>query len=269
MEFLHELDGILSDMTPVMLDEMNAVRLMNRTDSKFLLNRTQLMAMAPQWKSNFLVQEIEGKRISAYKTLYFDTPDAITYTVHHNRQLHRQKIRQRIYLDTNDAFCEIKNKVNTGRTKKKRIHIPLSSWGDLYELPEMADFIREKVWITDQHLYPRLQNQFHRVTLVNQAKTERITIDTGISFVNMRDETKATVNGLVIVEVKQDGSKPSDFKQILRENRVQQKGLSKYCLGMLLTDSEIKYNRFKAKVRYVENLIGQDLPIRSMNSVFE
>lgn len=269
MEFLHELDGILSDMTPVMLDEMNAVRLMNRTDSKFLLNRTQLMAMAPQWKSNFLVQEIEGKRISAYKTLYFDTPDAITYTVHHNRQLHRQKIRQRIYLDTNDAFCEIKNKVNTGRTKKKRIHIPLSSWGDLYELPEMADFIREKVWITDQHLYPRLQNQFHRVTLVNQAKTERITIDTGISFVNMRDETKATVNGLVIVEVKQDGGKLSDFKKILRETRVRQRGLSKYCLGMMLTDKQIKYNRFKTKIRYVEKLIGQDLPIRSMNSVFE
>lgn len=256
-----ELMSILSAMDPISLQEMNSVKLMNRTDTKYLLNRQKLMSLAPYWQPLFFVQDINGVRVSNYTTLYFDTPDALTYTIHHNKKMRRQKIRQRQYLDTGTLFCEIKNKVNTGRTKKKRIEIPQSAWGNLYELPEMADFVREKFWLTDQPLTPRLQNHFQRITLVNKARTERITIDSNISFHNVLRDKDADVSELVIVEVKQDGSQPSDFKRLLREARIPQKGLSKYCLGMLLTDKNIKYNRFKDKIRYVSTLVGRDLDI--------
>ena len=257
------LDDILAHITPISLEEMNAVKLMNRTDTKYLLNHRILGELARCWEPFFFVQEIAGSRVANYKTLYFDTPDALTYTIHHNQHLHRQKIRQRRYVDTGTVFCEVKNKVNTGRTKKKRIEIPESEWGRLYDLPEMASFLKEKVWLTEERLSPRLQNQFQRITLVNKAKTERITIDSGIRFHNMLNDRETDVSELVIVEVKQDGSQPSDFKRLLREARVPQKGLSKYCLGMLLTDDHIKYNRFKDKVRYVSKLTGQPLSIAS------
>ena len=55
-----------------------------------------LLLMASLWNKHFYVQEVEGQRIARYRSLYFDTPDAVTYTMHHNRQLHRQKIRQRV-----------------------------------------------------------------------------------------------------------------------------------------------------------------------------
>ncbi len=74
----------------------------------------------------------------------------------------------------------------------------------------------------------------------------------------------ADVSDLVIVEVKQDGSLPSRFKDLLRAARVQQKGLSKYCLGMLLTDNNLKYNRFKSKIRYVNKLTNQNYTIKSL-----
>jgi len=259
------LNEALSALAPISLEEMNSVKLMNRTDTKYLLNRQELCGIADLWKPLFYVQEISGNRIAQYRTLYFDTPDALTYTIHHNRHLHRQKIRQREYVDTGTFFCEVKNKINTGRTKKKRIEIPAAEWGSLYNLPAMKEFLKEKVWVTQESLSPRLQNQFQRITLVNKAKTERITIDSGIHFRNMLNDREEDVSDLVIVEVKQDGNHSSDFKRILLDARIQPKRLSKYCLGMVLTDDNIKYNRYKEKIRYVSKLIHRPLTIPAMN----
>ena len=260
---MEELENILQSMSSISLEEMSAVKLMNRVDSKFPMNRETLLRMSSRWGAHFYVQEHEGQRIAHYRSLYFDTPDAITYTMHHNRRLRRQKIRQRIYVDSNLAFLEIKNKKNTGRTKKKRIPIPVEQWGDIYSTPESTDFIREKVWVTDQPLTPRLENAFQRITLVNKAKTERITIDFGIRFHNWLSGCDADVSDLVIVEVKQDGTLPSKFKDFLRDARVKKKGLSKYCLGMLLTEEHLKYNRFKDKIRYVNKLTDKNYKIKS------
>lgn len=258
------LSDILRRMDAISLEEMSGVKLMNRVDSKFPTNMETLLRMAPRWNDCFFVQETDNKRVANYRTLYFDTPDALTYTMHHNRRLRRQKVRQRLYVDSGIAFCEIKNKKNTGRTKKKRIPIPLDAWGNLYNQAEMADFVREKVWVTDQPLSPRLENTFRRVTLVNKDKTERITIDFGITFHNHLSGCNADVSDLVIIEVKQDGSLPSKFKDLLRDARVKQTGLSKYCLGMLLTDEHLKYNRFKDKIRYVNKLTNKEYTIKSL-----
>ena len=211
------LPEILQQMVPISLEKMSTVKLMNRVDSKFPTNRETLLRMAPLWGEHFFVQENEGQRIANYRTLYFDTPDALTYTMHHNRRLRRQKVRQRIYVESNLAFCEVKNKKNTGRTKKKRIPIPMEQWGTLYATPETTDFIREKVWVTDQPMAPRLENAFQRITLVNKAKTERVTIDFGITFHNHLSDCDADVSDLVIIEVKQDGMLRSRFKDILRD----------------------------------------------------
>ena len=236
------LESILRQMEPVSLEAMGAVKLMNRVDSKFPTNMETLLRMAPLWREHFYVQENEGLRIARYRSLYFDTPDAVTYTMHHNRRLRRQKVRQRIYVESNLAFLEM----------------------NLYATPETTDFIREIVWVTDQPMAPRLENAFQRITLVNKAKTERVTIDFGITFHNHLSDCDADVSDLVIIEVKQDGMLRSRFKDILRDAHVQQKGLSKYCLGMLLTDEHLKYNRFKQKIRYVNKLTGKNYIIKSL-----
>lgn len=259
MEYLQQ---ILSSMSSISLEEMNTVKLMNRTDTKYLLNKSSLYQIARRWSEGFFVQEVEGNRIANYKTLYFDTDDSLMYTVHHNRKLNRQKVRQRVYLDNHLFFCEVKTKNNHGRTKKKRIAITEKEWGSLEHSEELA-FLKERLWITDKPLHPCLQNQFQRITLVNKAKTERITVDSQITFHNMRNGCLSDISDLVIVEVKQDGNKPSAFKQLLYDAGVHEKRISKYCLGMLLTDDTIKYNRFKDKIRYIGRLIGQELTIKA------
>ena len=47
------LEHILQSMTPIPLEEMSAVKLMNRLDSKFPTNRETLLRMAPLWNTHF------------------------------------------------------------------------------------------------------------------------------------------------------------------------------------------------------------------------
>ena len=100
----------------------------------------------------------------------------------------------------------------------------------------------------------RLRNSFFRITLVNREKSERLTIDFDINFENCVTGNKNTISKLCIVEVKQDGNAHSHFKDYLMSLRIKRRSVSKYCLGMVLTDPSIKYNRFKEKVRYIEKL---------------
>ena len=263
---MNDLPAFLQQLPPITLEEMSAVKLMNRTDTKYLLNQDVLYRLARHWQGHFYVQVVDNKLISDYKTLYFDTPNALMFTIHHNKKLHRQKVRQRYYVNSDITFCEIKTKHNTGKTKKKRILIPNDCWGDLYHNQEMADFIRNKVWVTEETLIPRIQNTFQRITLVDTAKTERVTIDFNIHFHNLVTLCDADVSNLVIVEVKQDGLAHSFFSQLLRNEHVLSKSISKYCLGMLLTQPNIKYNRFKSKIRYISKLINKNLTIKAIKN---
>ena len=43
MEFYDNLGKVLSEMPGISLDEMSGVRLMNRTDTKFLANKSLLL----------------------------------------------------------------------------------------------------------------------------------------------------------------------------------------------------------------------------------
>ena len=139
----------------------------------------------------------------------------------------------------------------------------MEGFGSLYDTEQKRAFLAEKVWVTREELQPRLQNAFQRITLVNRQKSERITIDSGISFHNLLTGCDASADGLVIIEVKQNGNIPSDFKRLLLDARIQSHGLSKYCLGMLLTDNHVKYNRFKPKIRMVSKLVGRELAVAS------
>jgi len=171
--------------------------------------------------------------------------------VHHNKKLNRQKIRMREYVDSEQYFLEIKNKSNKGRTKKIRIRVPDDGVADQQDAVEFVD---SKSNYQMTQLSPRLQNQFYRITLVNKAKTERLTIDMEIKFHNFKTEDEDCIRKLCIIEVKQDGNMHSPFKDYLEDLRIKQKSVSKYCLGMVLTDKNLKRNRFKDKVFYISKL---------------
>ena len=245
---------ILAEFSPITLEEMSAVKLMNRIDTKYLACRSRLPEILSHLTEDYFVQENVGKRISHYNTLYYDTPDAKMYVAHHDRKLTRQKLRARIYCDTGTAFCEIKNKNNKKRTKKKRIPIEVSQFGDMLAHDAARTFVTEKLHYEVSSLIPQVENEFDRITLVNKGRTERLTIDSDIRFVNRHTGQTAEVPELVIIELKQDGNVPSFFKKVLLDLRIKPKRISKYCLGTVLTNPNVKANRFKRKIRYINKL---------------
>ncbi|MCF0207422.1 MAG: VTC domain-containing protein, partial [Bacteroidales bacterium] len=133
MVYNEKIDGILQSFSPISLEEMGKVKLMNRIDTKYLVTTEMLVDILSLIKDEYFVQSKNGTRISGYNTLYYDTPDLQMYLAHHNRKLNRQKLRARIYTDSNLAFCEIKNKNNKGRTKKKRVEMPVGEFGTMLE----------------------------------------------------------------------------------------------------------------------------------------
>ena len=114
--------GLLNQFNPITLSEMDEVKLMNRTDTKFVFPRTILREILADLSKGYRVLEINGKRISTYQTLYFDTADFGYYLDHHNGVGNRFKVRIRNYVESDLFFLEVKNKYK-GRTDKKRIRL--------------------------------------------------------------------------------------------------------------------------------------------------
>jgi hypothetical protein len=244
-----DLSSILMRFEPISLQEMDGVRLMNRTDTKFMIGIKQLEQLLLSLDANYRVLEVEGARINRYKTLYFDTPDFLCYRQHHSGKRNRFKVRKREYVESHISYLEYKEKTNKGRTIKSRIK--LGEIDDTLNDRENA-FIDER---THRHFTyePKLWNSFGRITLVDTVAGERLTIDTDIAF-EMADSL-AGIPELVIIEVKRDeNSGASEVLRQLKHQLVRPESMSKYCLGVALLYPEMKSNNFKQKLLKIEKI---------------
>lgn len=239
-------------MNPITLEEMKDVRLMNRVDTKYLVTSAQLNSILHGIHDHYYVQEVESHRLSPYRTVYYDTPDLTMYLIHHDRHLVRDKVRVRTYVDSDLTFCEVKHKTNKGRTKKKRI--PVQPRFNIVEDPEAIAFLQDNQPYPVNTLSPHLETVFDRITLVNFEKTERLTIDCNLRFQNIATDTSASMDDLVVMELKQDGRARSLLKEVLFDLRIKPFKISKYCIGTCMTRPEVKQNRFKRKLRRINKL---------------
>lgn len=237
---------------PISLEEMGKVRLMNRTDSKFVTDVERVAKLLiTAGDSGYMVQQIEGKSNMPYSTCYYDTEDVDMFYQHQRGKKTRQKVRTRIYEGTTEIpFLEIKSKNNRGRTKKKRVLME-----DGIDISIYKEFLESNSDYPSNILFPQIENHFYRITLVNNEMTERITIDTMLEFHNLMNGVKESLENLGIVEWKRDGINcRSKLGEILRDLRIHQCGFSKYCMGMAITNPMLKQNRLKQKIRMIEKL---------------
>ena len=262
------LRRIISQFEPISLEQMSGIKLMNRTDTKFVTSERLLYELLQLAHSHYYAQQIGDERIARYFTAYFDTVPHDMYIMHQNGHLNRQKVRIRSYVDSHLDFLEVKTKDNHGRTKKKRIamqnfdaahpqHDILFRRQD-DDFVAYDDFLRQHLRFAPESLTQQLENNFNRITLVNKARTERLTIDTGLRFYNLVTGCRRDLTGLAIIELKRDGLQPSPILDMLLELRIKPSGFSKYCMGQALTNADLKHNRFKPRMRLVERLLGND-----------
>lgn len=247
---LYEFEQLLSTFEPITLAEMDAVKLQNRVDTKFVLHHRQLFEIIDAVKNKYTVLEIEEKRMQSYRTLYFDTDNLDMYRHHHDEWQSRYKVRCREYLNSGVAFIEVKHKTNKRRTIKKRIPTPIL----MTQIQAEAESFVGKYYPEDvQQLSPKLLNRFDRITLVSKHNVERLTLDLNLHF--EANGEYCSLPNVAIAEVKQQKfTFESDFVQHVREMNIRRMGFSKYCAGIAKTYSGIKQNRFKRRMLHVQKI---------------
>lgn len=259
------MKNLLDTFIPISLDEMSDIRLMNRTDTKFVTTLPLLRQLLEMARDSYRVQEIEGNRLANYYTLYFDTPDHAMYLAHHNGRANRQKLRVRAYVDSGLSFLEVKTKNNHLRTNKKRVvaqHFdPLHPDYDYFRRSMTDEWAEEnraliRKQLRGEHLMlPKTENNFQRITLVNNRKTERLTIDLGLKFRNIISDRQITLDNIAIIELKRDGLLHSPILELLRQLRIKPMGFSKYCMSMAMTNEALKQNRFKPRLHAISKMM--------------
>ena len=256
----------LEQLKTISLDEMGSIKLMNRTDTKFVTSKQKLAELLELAQGQYFALMKDGLRIAKYRTTYWDTHEHLFYLEHHNGHAPRQKIRIRTYMDSNDTFLEVKTKNNHGRTKKKRISVPTPELTDVLAAGG-TPFIQGLTGQTFDDIMPTVENQFQRITLVNYGKTERLTIDFNVRFHNYETDTDAQTGDLVIIELKRDGNVFSPILDMLRKVRIKPHGFSKYCIGSAMTNGELKNNNFKFKMITISKLTGYHFTVPERQSL--
>lgn len=241
-------EAILAGFEPITLEQMDAVKLMNRTDTKFVLNRGFFNEILPELANSYRSLEIANRRLASYRTLYFDTDEFRLFLDHHNGRGNRYKVRIRNYVESNLFYLEIKNKFK-GRTDKKRTKVKDF---ELDLSPASVNYIN-KVIGREVSLVPKLWNSFERITLVNKTEVERLTLDLNLTF-EWQDQKKA-FNHLVIAELKQENvNRNSLFFSLMKKHAVRPNSMSKYCIGGITLNPELKNNNFKDKLLLIDKL---------------
>lgn len=248
--------SILAAMESTTLEEMAAVALLDREETKFVLREHDLLSVLPCLAGEYRVLEIDGRRVHGYMSLYFDTPDFDLYHRHHAGGKHRYKIRSRQYRDTRLSFLEIKHKIDRSHTIKNRVQTPYML---THLCPDSEQFVRSHFPFRADGLEPKLWNSYQRLTLISRRYPERLTIDFHPEF--FTSDRAQTLPGIVIAEVKYDSThRHSEFIRLMRSLGIRPMGFSKYCIGVALLHAEhVKSNNFKPTLRAVRQLMRGQL----------
>src|SRR3954452_316974 len=231
--------AVLDAFRPVPLEVLEAaVALPVRTDRKHVIEHQALELLLDRLAETHTVLEIEGRRVFAYDSVYFDTPELLTARAHVQRRRRRFKARSRLYLDSGVCWFELKVKGARGETVKHRVPYHAADHGrltstaraflgeHLYRLPELAPVVR---------------TSYRRSTFAGP--DERVTVDVDLSFGRARLRP-----GWAIVETKSAGG-VGLAHAILRELGVRPVALSKYLIGSGLTLMENPPNDIRRIVR--------------------
>lgn len=237
---------------PIGLAALNAkAAMLERLDNKYVVKGAVLRRALPRLAELFDVLEIDGRRSFVYETCYFDDPELRSYYDHHQGRRQRMKVRVRRYVDAALCFVEVKLKDKRGATIKKRMPYDPAAFGtlDRAALAHIEKSYRDLYGRAfERPLEPVLRMSYSRVTLVAREGGERMTIDSGIRFDGAGD-TRATDDDVFIVETKSANGNGLADRVLRGLHQHPTNGCSKYCVGMSVTGSVERFNRFLPALR--------------------
>lgn len=191
--------------------------------------------------------EIEGERELAYRSVYFDTPDLLSFRLAAHGRRRRFKLRTRTYLDTGAAFLEMKTRGARGLTRKDRDAYDLDAADRL--TAEARDDVAEALGAIGveparaDDLDARLQTLYRRTTLLLPgAIPSRATVDLDLRWI-AADGGGFALPRFAIVETKSPGQAGALDRALWRAGHRPQR-VSKYATGMAALRADLPRNRW-------------------------
>jgi hypothetical protein len=241
----------MTTLAPISLTELVAVAsLQTRVDRKYVLPRsdaaTVLAALDPETR----VLEIGGTRGMTYESMYFDTPDLLSYRMAAHARRRRFKLRTRSYLDTAQAYLEVKTRGARSTTVKERLEYELASRDTLTTAGrDYAD--RALDCIVGEHahleLVPTLATRYRRTTLYSPRSCSRATLDVELTWETADGRTLALPD-LAILETK-SGSRASEIDRLLWSHGHRPATVSKFGTGLAALRSDLPSNKWARVLR--------------------
>ncbi|WP_090032180.1 polyphosphate polymerase domain-containing protein [Cellulomonas marina] len=241
-------EAVLHRLPPVGLAELvERASRQTRVDRKYVVPLAELdhvlAGIGAGVEDGARVLEIDGARSFAYESVYFDTPDLVSYLGAARRRRRRFKVRTRTYVDAASCWVEVKTRGTRGTTVKERlpydlVHRDVLDEDGLRFTAEVLDAAAVPLGDGDgiPDLRPTLVSRYRRATLHLPATDSRTTIDTGLTWTALGpDGTPSApplaLAGMAVVETK-TGSTPSSTDRLLWRHGYRPVRISKYGTGM-------------------------------------
>ena len=226
------------------LDSLDAaLQLRRRFESKFVVDLERLPKALGALGSDLRVLEVAGRRSTAYTNIYFDTAGLRSYSDHLKGRRRRFKVRTRRYGEAAGWLLELKCKGRLGETIKHRWSHPGAAPDVLGQAAEalLRSALDEEYGFALPHgLAPVLTTRFERVTLVDLAAAERITIDLGLGITAGQRRIDFGA-GHAVLETK--SPRPGGVAAAaLVSSGLRADAVSKYCIGIAGLHGDVRGN---------------------------
>ena len=240
------LNAAVAKLPPVQLAELQGdASLLSRRERKYLVPINVATSLVAALSGSAFALEIDGDRAFHYQSVYFDTPEEVSYLATARRRRHAFKVRTRAYIESGDCVLEVKLRGSRGRTIKSRLDYPTTSSGKL--TASGRTFVQQILGADHvAELQPTLTTTYRRFTLLLSGDA-RLTIDT-----DFRAETPAGaqvgLDGFAIIESK-SRSAPTGADHALWRMGFRPIRLSKFGTSLAALDPARPSNRWTRALR--------------------
>lgn len=255
------LGAALAGLPPIGLEELVAcASLQTRVDRKYVLPARTAAALLAELPPETRVLQIDGAHSFAYRSLYFDTPDLLSYLMAAHRRRRRFKIRTRVYEQSGECWLEVKTRGPRGSTVKQRLPYDPADHARLTPGRPFVDAVLAEHRIAGSRqlsFAPTLTTRYRRTTLHLPDTNSRVTIDLGLSWHD--GEGELCLPDMAIVETK-TGARASHVDRLLWRNRYRPCRISKYTTGLAALRPQLPDTPWRRTLR-------RDLPASVRRSV--
>lgn len=235
------------------LDELiDRGSLLARVDRKYALTTADAaMALDLVDPTTTRVLEIDGERNLGYTSVYLDTAGLDTYLLAARDRRRRFKVRTRRYESNGAAFLEVKTRFRE-QTRKHRLPGEHLAGGGFSEAG--ARFVAETLRgagvrnppVAD--LRASLRVDYRRVTLFHEPTASRVTIDSGLTWWDVRTGAWLSRPDLAIIETKSSG-RPCEMDRLLWSMGQRPDRISKYATALAAMHPHLPANKWRRTLK--------------------